>query len=349
MNEKKRERTPADREAAMRIGRVFAKNPWPGFEAAVQEYRQIEAELVAEAGDDEFGILETKRRIAEWIVRCADRDEVPFEQMQEAWNGLLEVGFSDVHAKEGMAWIYADYCLWSGHYDAGLGVIEPVIAEYVAWLQAAVLKPKLRKFYADQLDHLKFRRDGLLAFRTGEAEAQAWYERYEARGPSPEEERKQDLGLELFDAMKPVRAASAERSFAEVERAYRQAETDFVARLQGDDEFFVPQVRRRIISAILEEAHKHRQPFEVCRDLWNETISRGFPHTEDRCDLTWLYADCCLFNQQSDAGLAVVEPLLAELREHLYGDADSECVPEFYERKIARLEKLRDELTALPR
>lgn len=68
---------PGEMEDAQRIGLVFAKRPWPGFAAAVQEYRQIEADLIARSGIDGWYLLELKRRIAEWIVMCADRDDVP--------------------------------------------------------------------------------------------------------------------------------------------------------------------------------------------------------------------------------------------------------------------------------
>jgi len=177
----KHEWTAADREAAQRIGRVFARRPWPGFAAAVQEYRQIEAELVAQDGDDEFRVLETKRRIAEWIVRCADRDNVPFEQMQEAWDGLLALGFTDEIKKREMVFYYADYCLSHERYDPALEVLEPVIAEFDEWLQRAVFEPPLRQLYEVQCDNYKFLRDGLIALRAGGADAEAWLARDEAR------------------------------------------------------------------------------------------------------------------------------------------------------------------------
>ncbi|HRI72460.1 MAG TPA: hypothetical protein PK156_49835 [Polyangium sp.] len=177
----RRDWTPADREAAMRIGLVFAKRPWPGFAAAVQEYRQIEAELIARAGHDEFGVLETKRRIAEWIVRCADRDAVPFEQFQEAWNELLTLGFTDDEKKREMVTYHSCYCLDNEHYDAGIAVLEPMIAEFEAWLQRAELEPNQRKFREDELAHMKFRHEGLIALRAGGADAEAWLARDEAR------------------------------------------------------------------------------------------------------------------------------------------------------------------------
>ena len=176
---------PGEREDAQRIGLVFAKRPWPGFAAAVQEYRQIEADLIARSGIDAWYLLELKRRIAEWIVMCADRDDVPLEQMQEAWDGLVALGFTDEFKKRDMVFIYADYCLSHDHYDAALEWVEPLIAEFELWLQTAVLTPELRKFRQDDFDNLKFLRDGLIALRAGGAEAEAWLALDEARRNSP--------------------------------------------------------------------------------------------------------------------------------------------------------------------
>jgi hypothetical protein len=177
--------TPADHEHAMRIGLVFAKRPWPGFEAAVQEYRQIEAEIIAEDGDDEFRVLETKRRIAEWIVMCADRDNVPVEQFNEAWNALLALGFTDDEKKRQMVVFHSAYCLFNDLYDEGLAVLEPLIAEFELWLETAVLEPRLRAFRDDDLAWMKFRRDGMIALRAGGPEAEAWLALDEARQNSP--------------------------------------------------------------------------------------------------------------------------------------------------------------------
>lgn len=338
---------PGEMEVAQRIGRVFAKKPWPGFEAAVREYRQIEAEIVAAQRYDQFMLLELKRRITEWIVKCAWRDDVPFEQFREAWNGLLELGFSDIHSKEMMAWFYADYCLSNEHFDAGIEVLEPVIAEYEAWLQGAVLKPKERKFYEGQIKNLKFLHEGLIALRTGGAAAEDWIARDEARGPTPQDERRHELRGNLYRAMKEVSEEASTASFTEIERAYRQVDADFSAQLQPDDDFFVPELKHRIACAIFVAAHEHRQPFEVCRDLWNALQPWDFGHLEHKCPMIRRYAECCIFNQQPDAGLAVVEPLLAALQHQVDTGTDEDMPSGKYPEEIARLKKLRDELDAL--
>ncbi len=183
--EARRKWLPGEMEDAQRIGLVFAKRPWPGFAAAVQEYRQIEADLIARGGIDGWYLLELKRRIAEWIVRCADRDSVPLEQFNEAWNALLALGFTDEEKKREMVGYHSAYCLDNEHYDEGLAVLDPLIADFELWLQTAVLTPELRKFREDDFDSLKFLREGLIALRAGGTEAEAWLARDEARRNSP--------------------------------------------------------------------------------------------------------------------------------------------------------------------
>jgi hypothetical protein len=93
-------------------------------------------------------------------------------------------------------------------------------------------------------------------------------------------------------------------------------------------------------------ADKHHEPFEVCRDLWNELMSFDFTNILQKCAMAWFYADSCVFNHQPEAGLAVVEPLLAELQRQVDTGTDEETLQE-YQDALARLEKLRDELKAL--
>jgi hypothetical protein len=61
------------------------------------------------------------------------------------------------------------------------------------------------------------------------------------------------------------------------------------------------------------------------------------------CSVT---VECCQNNGEFDAGLAVVEPLLAELQRQVNTGTDDDMASDSYPEEIARLEKLRDELQA---
>jgi hypothetical protein len=69
--------------------------------------------------------------------------------------------------------------LTNARFDEGLEAIEPVIAEFEQRIRNATVDPKIRALNERELGRLTLLRDGLIAFRTGEAEASAWEEREE--------------------------------------------------------------------------------------------------------------------------------------------------------------------------
>lgn len=153
--------TEKDLEATLRIESVLIRDPPLSFEEMLEEYKKMEAELVEQAGDDEFDVIETKRRIAEWILTAASWRDQPFDVCQRAWNDLLALGFSSLFMKCSMTCTYADCCWENEQYEAGLAVVESVIAELELCLAEATLEPHWRSDYEAALDGLKKRRDEL--------------------------------------------------------------------------------------------------------------------------------------------------------------------------------------------
>lgn len=174
---------------------ILVKEPELDFVEIEKAYRQVWTDFAVQAENDEFLLLETKRRTVEHILFAARATEQPFEVCHEIWNELLALGFSAPPFIRRLAsWSYADTCLTNGHYDAGLEVIEPVIAEFEQSLQR---KPQIPRSADDELASLKLLRDGLLAFRSGDEEtAKAWLAREEAeiaaRRQRNEEERERE-------------------------------------------------------------------------------------------------------------------------------------------------------------
>ncbi|MDC0741098.1 hypothetical protein [Polyangium mundeleinium] len=129
-----------------RINAVFLSEELT-FEEAVREYRGIEEEFVERAGDNESHVVETRRRITEWLLSEALRDEQPHEVCREIWHELVQRGFSDRDRRYWMSGIYARCCQMNGEFDAGLAVIEPLIAEAEQALADPALPPNPRIFY----------------------------------------------------------------------------------------------------------------------------------------------------------------------------------------------------------
>jgi hypothetical protein len=136
-------------------------------------------------------------------------------------------------------------------------------------------------------------------------------------------------------------------TFAEVVAAYKRVEDEFTLRA-GDNEIYVLDFRRGIAECILKTAVDREEPFEVCEKLWNELLGLGFTDIEQRCTMSWYFADGCLYHQQTQTGLRVVEPVMAELERLLAESTVTEHAAEFYRYQLdimqRRLDKLRAQL-----
>ncbi len=141
---------PEEKAFLARVNAVFLSEDL-SFEEAVREYRKIEAEFVERAGENEYHVVETRRRITEWILSEAHLSEQPHEVCRQIWQELLLRGFSDTHMRYLMSGIYARCCQMNGEFDAGIAVLEPLIAEAEQALADPTLGPSLREYYQYEL------------------------------------------------------------------------------------------------------------------------------------------------------------------------------------------------------
>lgn len=132
-------------------------------------------------------------------------------------------------------------------------------------------------------------------------------------------------------------------SFEEIVDEYRKIEGELLGRA-GVDEFDATETRRRIAEWTLTAASWLEQPFDVCQKAWNDLLAVGFSSLLMKCSMGCVYADCCWMNEQDEAGLAVVEPLITELEQWL---AETTLAPAWradYDSALAGLKKRRNEL-----
>ncbi|MDI1445661.1 hypothetical protein [Polyangium sp. 6x1] len=125
----------------------------------------------------------------------------------------------------------------------------------------------------------------------------------------------------------------------------RRLEAEFVARA-GDDEWDVRETRRRIAELILNVALSKRPPLEVCREAWKDIVRLGFSGKDREYVMAWFFADCCRYDENPEEGLAVLEPLVAELERGLEEARATQSSTEYHEYHLGPLRKLRDELLA---
>jgi hypothetical protein len=346
--------TPKESQFWTRLTDILRKQLDMKYADLVDAYRQLEQEFIHDSDDDALDTRETKRHIAECILVAAHDHEQPFEVCRDAWNMLVELGFSNLHSFANKAWFYAHCCLFNAQYEVGLEVIDEAIAEIERRLDEPNLICRAETYYDHELNSLDPLREGLVAYKSSKAEGDAWNERREAeidahpdQQRTPQEREKTEIVCDLSRMSWRIKKNASSRSHAEMVSEYHNAEADFLARLEGDNKTFEPDVRSHFATAILEDAYERHEAFEICQTAWNELVRYGFADLGHRCAATRIYAESCLFNRQPDEGLAVVEPLLAELGEHRDGNASMGIRPEFYTRKISRLERLRDALRAL--
>ncbi|MDC3961287.1 hypothetical protein KEG38_46125 [Polyangium jinanense] len=336
------------------------------FTDAVREYQRVEAEFVARMNDNAPFVLETRRRIAEAILSAAHSHHPSFDVCREAWNNLVRFGFTNFHTRCMHSWFYADCCAYDEQPEEGLAVLEPLLAEIERLREEARATQRPTGFYENEIEHLGDLRDELLAQQRGELSPGRITRRMdEAYQPTPEEERIDELYDTFWEARRAVfntYARSWDRSFADVAADYRRVEADIVARAGEAEAFqpFVLEVRQVVAENILTAACGLEQPFEACRDAWNELVHLGFRDFGEQCRMTDMYAKSCGLNRKPEEGLAVVEPLLAELEQRLDAELErrreahakseppthEEPSPSFYRDWIKSLGELRDKLEA---
>lgn len=151
------------RALAKAIDAAWLRTRDSSFTQKVDEYRQVEREFVQRAGGDAFFVLETKRGIAEAILRQANVTNQPFNVCQDIWNELVQLGFSNIEVTCTMSWFYADCCRHNKQLDVGLSVLEPLIAEFERLLADPTVAEDAAEYYRYEIDKLGKLRDKLKA------------------------------------------------------------------------------------------------------------------------------------------------------------------------------------------
>lgn len=133
--------------------------------------------------------------------------------------------------------------------------------------------------------------------------------------------------------------------FAPVVKMFRALEAEFVVRV-GDNEENMQQVRRIITEMLLQASWDMDQPFETCLKYWRDLELVGFYCIERRCLNAGAFAVCCQHYGHTDMGLALLDPLIAELQRLRAEPIATKREVEYYEKEMASLRKLRARLEA---
>lgn len=160
------------------------------FAEAVDDFRRLEEEFVVRGCDNEFHVLETRRRVAETILPMAHHKRPPFEVCREAWNALVRLGFTNIERECAMAWFYADCCRYDEKPEEGLAVLEPLLTKLERGLEEARATQSDTDYFEYHLEPLRKLRDDLLAQQRGEPIPGKTTRRLdEARRSTPDEDQ----------------------------------------------------------------------------------------------------------------------------------------------------------------
>ncbi|MRG95887.1 hypothetical protein [Polyangium spumosum] len=331
------------------------------FAEATRDFRKLEAEFVERAGEDEFLLLEMRRRIAEHILMLAHHKRPPFEVFREAWNDLVRLGFSGIDRECSMSWFYADGCAYDERPDEGLVVLDPLLDKLERLLEdtrgtGTEFPPH---FYENELEQLGNLRAVLEAQKRGEVvpwqETRRGDEAQQGTPPTPEEEQEGALWDEFVRARRAVYntfAKSKDRSFADVAADYRRVEAEFTARAGEGKVFEVCLFAMRAATAesIFMAADTLGAPFAAWREGWDALVRSGFISDGEGWVHRGMYVQTCLVNNEPEAGLAVVEPWIAEIERKLQAPKKPLQPPGptrvELKRQLEELHALRDKLMA---
>jgi hypothetical protein len=101
----------------------------PSLDDLVRDYKTMEAGFISRAKGKSTLILETKRCIAECLLRAAIIRNEPFEVADKLFSDLCEIGFVNVQVKLDVYMIFARYSSWSGHIDEGIVMLRQLVSE----------------------------------------------------------------------------------------------------------------------------------------------------------------------------------------------------------------------------
>lgn len=139
---------PEELDFSRRIRENILREMKLPYEAILREYRRIEEEFVARAGDNKEVALDFKRRISMQILGAACRAEQPQDVCRAIWEEVLERGFGDHYTKQLHTGIYARCCQYNGEFDEGIAALDLIIAETEQLLEGTSLTPHQRKWFA---------------------------------------------------------------------------------------------------------------------------------------------------------------------------------------------------------
>jgi len=153
------------------------------------------------------------------------------------------------------------------------------------------------------------------------------------------------LSREFAHAKDLVTLRCRDADFATSAKEYRDLLDKFLPKI-GHREDLALEVRRRIAEEILVLAYQENEPFEICQHAWNDLLQLGFSTIECQCMMTHFFVKCCHNYGQTELGLAVLDPLIVELKRLRAEPTVIMLAALYYDDELRSLRKIRARLEA---
>jgi hypothetical protein len=122
------------------------------FEDIVKSFETIERTHLAQASDNEFLALETRRRVAEHLVFAAIYKRRPWEEARGLLDNLVRLGFTNIEVKVLVLQSYSKYCLKIGRNNEGIALLALLETQLENELGRKDFNTPARRYYSDELE-----------------------------------------------------------------------------------------------------------------------------------------------------------------------------------------------------
>jgi hypothetical protein len=129
------------RDFVMAKDAAWLKTKDSPFADTVREYKVVESIFTVRAADNEFYVIEMRRRIAESIFADAVIKSEPFDTCMACYEDVVRLGIVEFEVRCTMTWYYGDCCRHNKRTEMGLKMVEPLIAE----LQRLLAEPNINE------------------------------------------------------------------------------------------------------------------------------------------------------------------------------------------------------------
>ncbi len=335
--------------------RKYIKNKEVDFASIVADYREIEAEFLVRMGYNEENAQQVRRLVTEMLLRTAWQKDEPFETCQQFWNDLLQLGFYRIELQCDLTWFFADFCRAQGQTEIGLGVLDPLIARLERLRGEPTGTEFAAEYYKDEIGNLRRLRAKLEAQKKTEPSQMTDEGNDESESDSSAIAEfmgydKWPLDVSIaFDRARGVATLkyikNKEVDFSSVVADFRAIEAEYLVRV-GDNEENAQQVRRIMTTMLIQAAWDKEQPFETCQQYWNDLVQLGFYRIERQVLETGSFAVCCHDYGQTELGLALLDPLIVELKRLRAEPTVTMQTAHYFDHELGSLRKLRARLEA---